>query len=61
MEALHKKIREEGIELSDQELKVDAFLNHQIDPAVMKEIGDEFARKFADAAVTKNVSIEASG
>jgi adenine/guanine phosphoribosyltransferase-like PRPP-binding protein len=33
VEALHQKIREEGIVLSDQVLKVDAFLNHQIDPA----------------------------
>jgi len=61
VEALHKKIREEGIVLSDQVLKVDAFLNHQIDPALMKEIGDEFARLFADAGVTKIVTIEASG
>jgi xanthine phosphoribosyltransferase len=36
VEALHKKIREEGIVLSDQVLKVDAFLNHQIDPQLMK-------------------------
>ncbi|MCF5503577.1 xanthine phosphoribosyltransferase [Pseudomonas syringae] len=61
MEALHKKIREEGIVLSDQVLKVDAFLNHQIDPALMKQIGDEFARRFAEAGVTKIVNIEASG
>ena len=52
MEALHKKIREEGIVLSDQVLKVDAFLNHQIDPHLMKEIGDEFARLFKDAGST---------
>ena len=61
MEALHKKIREEGIVLSDQVLKVDAFLNHQIDPQLMREIGDEFARLFADAGITKIVTIEASG
>ena len=52
MEALHKKIREEGIVLSDQVLKVDAFLNHQIDPQLMKEIGDEFARLLKDAGIT---------
>jgi xanthine phosphoribosyltransferase len=46
MEALHQKIREQGIVLSDQVLKVDAFLNHQIDPALMKLIGDEFATLF---------------
>nr|WP_305777777.1 xanthine phosphoribosyltransferase [Pseudomonas sp. Hg5Tf] len=61
VEALHQKIREEGIVLSDQVLKVDAFLNHQIDPALMQLIGDEFARLFADSGVTKIVTIEASG
>lgn len=61
MEALHKKIREEGIVLSDQVLKVDAFLNHQIDPALMKLIGDEFAALFKDSGITKIVTIEASG
>lgn len=61
MEALHKKIREEGIVLSDQVLKVDAFLNHQIDPALMKLIGDEFAELFKDSGITKIVTIEASG
>ncbi|WP_426150757.1 xanthine phosphoribosyltransferase [Pseudomonas sp. DC3000-4b1] len=61
MDALHNKIRSEGIVLSDQVLKVDAFLNHQIDPALMKAIGEEFARRFADAGITKIVTIEASG
>jgi len=61
VEALHKKIREEGIVLSDQVLKVDAFLNHQIDPALMKLIGDEFAALFKDSGITKIVTIEASG
>lgn len=61
VEALHKKIREEGIVLSEQVLKVDAFLNHQIDPQLMKQIGDEFARRFADSGITKIVTIEASG
>lgn len=61
MDALHNKIRDEGIVLSDQVLKVDAFLNHQIDPALMKAIGEEFARRFADAGVSKIVTIEASG
>jgi len=61
MEALHQKIREQGIVLSDQVLKVDAFLNHQIDPALMKLIGDEFAARFKDSGITKIVTIEASG
>nr|WP_197985885.1 xanthine phosphoribosyltransferase [Pseudomonas sp. CFBP 8772] len=61
VEALHKKIRNEGIVLSDQVLKVDAFLNHQIDPVLMQQIGDEFAALFADSGITKIVTIEASG
>lgn len=61
MQALHNKIREEGIVLSDQVLKVDAFLNHQIDPVLMQAIGEEFARRFADAGINKIVTIEASG
>ena len=61
VEALQQKIRDEGIVLSDQVLKVDAFLNHQIDPALMQLIGDEFARLFAEAGITKIVTIEASG
>lgn len=61
MEALHNKIREEGIVLSDQVLKVDAFLNHQIDPALMQAIGEEFARRFGNLGINKIVTIEASG
>jgi len=61
VEALHNKIREEGIVLSDQVLKVDAFLNHQIDPALMQAIGEEFARRFAGLGINKIVTIEASG
>ncbi|WP_145011387.1 xanthine phosphoribosyltransferase [Pseudomonas oryzihabitans] len=61
MERLKAKIRSEGQVLSEQVLKVDAFLNHQIDPALMQAIGQEFARRFADAGITKIVTIEASG
>lgn len=61
MEQLKQKIRSEGIVLSDRVLKVDAFLNHQIDPKLMQAIGQEFARRFRDAGVTKIVTIEASG
>jgi xanthine phosphoribosyltransferase len=42
-------------------LKVDAFLNHQIDPKLMQQIGHEFARRFAGQGITKIVTIEASG
>jgi xanthine phosphoribosyltransferase len=59
--ALEQKILAEGIVLSDQVLKVDSFLNHQIDPVMMQQIGQEFARLFKDAGITKIITIEASG
>jgi xanthine phosphoribosyltransferase len=59
--ALEQKILTEGIVLSDQVLKVDAFLNHQIDPVLMQQIGKEFAARFKDAGITKIITIEASG
>jgi xanthine phosphoribosyltransferase len=61
MELLKKKIIEEGIVLSNQVLKVDSFLNHQIDPVLMREIGKEFARRFRECGVSKIVTIESSG
>lgn len=61
MHALEQKILAEGIVLSDQVLKVDSFLNHQIDPVLMQQIGQEFARLFKDAGITKIITIEASG
>ncbi|ARN29581.1 TPA: xanthine phosphoribosyltransferase [Acinetobacter baumannii] len=61
MHALEQKILTEGIVLSDQVLKVDAFLNHQIDPVLMQQIGKEFATRFKDAGITKIITIEASG
>ncbi|MDY6524626.1 xanthine phosphoribosyltransferase [Acinetobacter faecalis] len=61
MQALEQKILAEGIVLSGEVLKVDSFLNHQIDPAMMQLIGQEFARLFKDAGITKIITIEASG
>ncbi|KAB7668444.1 xanthine phosphoribosyltransferase [Bacillus sp. B1-b2] len=61
MELLKKKIEKEGIVLSEQVLKVDSFINHQMDPHLMKEIGWEFARLFKEAGVTKILTIESSG
>lgn len=61
MQALQQKIRDEGSVLSEQVLKVDAFLNHQIDPRLMQQIGHEFALRFRDQGITKIVTIEASG
>lgn len=61
MHALEQKILAEGIVLSETVLKVDSFLNHQIDPVMMQQIGQEFARLFKDAGITKIITIEASG
>lgn len=61
MHALEQKILAEGIVLSEEVLKVDSFLNHQIDPVMMQLIGQEFARLFKDAGITKIITIEASG
>ena len=61
MHALQQKILAEGIVLSEEVLKVDSFLNHQIDPVMMQLIGQEFARLFKDAGITKIITIEASG
>ncbi|MBS4211161.1 MULTISPECIES: xanthine phosphoribosyltransferase [Neobacillus] len=61
MRLLQEKIKNDGQVLSDQILKVDSFLNHQIDPALMLEIGKEFAKRFANEGITKIVTIESSG
>ena len=61
MEALKQKILKDGTALGSDIIKVDSFLNHQIDVAFMNEIGKEFARIFSDVEITKIVTIEASG
>lgn len=61
MELLKQKIMKEGIVLSGQVLKVDSFLNHQMDPQLMMELGREFARRFENEGVTRILTIESSG
>lgn len=61
MKRLHEKMEQEGRVLSEHVLKVDSFLNHQIDPQLMKEIGEEFGRLFQEAGITKIVTLESSG
>ena len=61
MELLKQKILAEGRALSEHVLLVDCFLNHQVDVKLMKAIGDEFARLFAGAGITRIATIEASG
>lgn len=61
MELLKQRIRQDGTVKGNDVLKVDSFLNHQIDVALLEEIGKEFQRRFADCGVNKILTIEASG
>ena len=61
MEALEQRIREEGKILPGHIIKVDGFLNHQIDTRFMGELADEFARLFDVTRATKILTAEASG
>lgn len=61
MRELEEKIREYGTVLPGNVLKVDAFLNHQVDPQLMLHVGQEFAKLFADEGVTKIWTVESSG
>ena len=61
MELLKERIRKDGIIKPGNVLKVDNFLNHQMDIQLFNEIGKEFKRRFADVKVDKILTIEASG
>ncbi|MBZ4688333.1 MAG: xanthine phosphoribosyltransferase [Clostridia bacterium] len=61
MDELKQRILSEGQVLSDSILKVDSFLNHQIDPTLMHHIGQEFARRFSNEEITKVLTVESSG
>ena len=61
MNFLEERILKDGIVKEGNVLKVDSFLNHQMDVALLDEIGEEFHRRFADKKITKVLTIEASG
>ncbi|CAK8053931.1 xanthine phosphoribosyltransferase [Eupransor demetentiae] len=61
MKELEARIQSEGHVLGEDILKVDSFLNHQIDPNLMQAMGNEFARLFESQGVTKIITVEASG
>ncbi|WP_078553139.1 xanthine phosphoribosyltransferase [Bacillus alkalicellulosilyticus] len=61
MKLLREKIEESGTVLSNGVLKVDSFLNHQIDAKLAIAIGKEFVKRFKDEEITKVVTIESSG
>ena len=61
MELLKERIREQGKAIGTDIIKVDMFLNHQIDVDLLNEIGKEFKRLFENANINKILTIEASG
>jgi len=61
MNFLEERILKDGVVKPNNVLKVDSFLNHQMDISLMEEIGQEFHRRFADKNITKILTIEASG
>lgn len=61
MDILKKRIIEDGIVLEGNILKVDSFLNHQIDVGLLDEIGEEFFNRFKSTSISKILTVESSG
>ena len=61
MKELEERINKDGRVIGKDVLKVDSFLNHQIDPVLMEKMGTEFYNHFKDAGVTKILTVESSG
>ncbi len=61
MKLLEDKIKKDGLAVNEHILKVDSFINHQIDPMLMQEMGKDIAEHFKDRGITKIATIESSG
>lgn len=61
MNLLKRMILNQGYVINEDILKVDSFINHQVNPQLMKEIGVEFYNYFKDSGITKIFTIESSG
>ena len=61
MKILEERILKDGVAIGSEIIKVDSFLNHQVDVELTDRIGEEFARLFADSGATKILTVEASG
>ena len=61
VELLEQRIIRDGVVKDGDVLKVDSFLNHQVDAVLLDQLAAEFQRRFADLPITKIVTIEASG
>lgn len=61
MKLLEEKIKQDGNAVNEHILKVDSFINHQVDPTLMQEMGKEIAEHFKAKGITKVATIESSG
>ena len=61
MKLLEDRIRSDGEVLPGNVLKINSFLNHQVDPELMKKVGEKFSQLFKDSGITKVLTCEASG
>jgi xanthine phosphoribosyltransferase len=61
LKELQDRIIKEGVVTDDEIIKVDSFVNHQVDPLLMEKIGDAFADHFSGKGITKVATIESSG
>lgn len=61
LKELQERIKKDGIAVNEDILKVDSFINHQVDPVLMQHIGEAFAEHFKDQGITKVATIESSG
>lgn len=61
MKELQERIQKDGVVVNEDILKVDSFINHQVDPLLMEHIGETFAEHFKDHGITKIATIESSG
>lgn len=61
MKLLEEKIKKDGLAVNEHILKVDSFINHQVDPILMQEMGKDIAEHFREKDITKVATIESSG
>ena len=61
MEELKQRILQDGLVIDNRILKIDSFLNQQIDTALITHVGQEFARRFKDVHIDRIITIESSG
>ncbi len=61
MQLLEDRIQKDGLAVNEHIIKVDSFINHQVDPALMQAMGEDIAKHFAGRGITKVATVESSG